>query len=252
MKESTALIIAGIVMIGARFAPAEISSHTWRLTSGGNWGQLRFTIERSKIGSRWSNSSHVPLDHFRGLAQETIDRGGAAKFEYVHDAGRLLCEGHFLFGRGSGTYTFTANPDFASRLRRLGYDTPDEDQMFSMVMSDVSLEFVQGVRDAGVDASARELIDMRIHGATPGYLKALREAGYDGLRPQEITQLRIHGVPADFIRESKLLGYNFTAKELTDLRIHGVNAEYLKRLRDTGMRNLTAAQIAKLRIHGVN
>ena len=223
MKESAALVIAGIVIVGATFAPAQISSQSWKLKGSSRLDHVHFTVERSKIGSRWSNSREVTLERFHGLSRNAIERGGTVEFEYIHDAGRLLCEGRFLLGHGSGTYTFAPDQKFAAELRRLDYDMPDEEELFSMLMSDVSLEFARGVKDAGLDPTTRQLIDLRNHGVTRAYIQDARAAGYR----------------------------DFTAKDYIDLRIHGVNGDYLRRLRDAGMRNLSASQIARLKIHGV-
>ncbi len=62
----------------------------------------------------------------------------------------------------------------------------------------------------------------------------------------------MHGVEASFVQQARRLGYDFTPQELAQLRMHGVDGAYLKRLQDTGMRNLNAEQIAKLRMHGVD
>ena len=248
-----------------------------------------------------------------------------------------ICEGNFSWGRGSGTFTFPPDPDFVAELKKLGYEAPTDEQLFSMLLMDVGVEFARSVRDAGLHASTGQLIEMRIHGLTteyiretqragyrdfgpqdyiemrihgvqPPFLRDLKDAGYQSLgeaggrtansrrqlgvsaRPQglrlaaqsvrhgaaqnsrrerrvserlegrgygdlgveRITELRIHGVSTDFIRDSKALGYNFTPQEIVNLRIHGVDGNYLRRLRDSGMRNLSAEQIEKLKIHGVD
>jgi hypothetical protein len=91
-----------------------------------------------------------------------------------------------------------------------------------------------------------------MHGVTPEYLRGIADAGYAGLPAGEIVELRQHGVPSDFVRQARELGYRFTPRELIDLRAHGVDGAYLRRLHDSGMPNLTAAQIEQLRMHGVD
>src|SRR5262249_22833585 len=104
----------------------------------------------------------------------------------------------------------------------------------------------------GLQPSARDLTQLKIHGVSTRYLKGLKDAGYEGLLVNDITDLMIHGVSIDFIEDTKSLGYSFTPKQLIGLRIHGVDTRYLQRLRDAGMKNLTAEQIEKLRIHGID
>ena len=250
MKDSTALIIAAIVILGVTFAPAQISDYSWKLKPAHEPGYVQFTIERSRIGNHSSHSNNVPFDRFRGLSQDAIERGGAVKFEYVHDAGRLSCEGRFLFSRGSGSYTFTPDPGFTSKLQRLGYETPDEDQLFSMMTSDVSLEFARDVKDAVVEASTRDLIDLRIHGVRTSFLRDLKGLGYS-LPARDIIQLRIHGVSSELMSDLKRSGYEMSVREIVQLRIHGVQPSYLRALKDAGYSSLRADEITQLRIHGV-
>lgn len=273
------MLLAGVVLLSALVATSQDWRQEWKLKRSGSADKVHFTIERTRTGGRWSHSSDVPLDRFRGLSLDRLERSGPAKFEYVHDAGRIFCEGNFSWGRGSGTFTFMPDAAFAQELKRLGYEPPDDEQLFSMLMANVTLEFARGVKEAGLDASTRQLvelrihgvrtdflrdlksfgynlpprevIELRIHGVTSEFLRDLKQAGYD-LSAKQITELRIHGVHPEFIRDTKDMGYNFTPKELVELRIHGVNGPYLKKLRDSGMRNLNASQIVKLRIHGID
>jgi hypothetical protein len=250
----------------------------WRITPSASVNSVHFRVRHSTVRGDWIHSRDVSLDHFRGFSLSMLASPGPAKFEYVGDAGRLKCEGRFLLGAGSGSYTFAADPAFVAVLRQMGYDTPDDEQLLSMLVMDVNREFARDIRDAGLRATTRELVQLRIHGidqnyiretrhanfsaddyvqlrihgVSAEYLKGLKEAGYGNLRVDEINQLRNHGVEPEFPREARRLGYDFTPEELAQLRTHGVDSHYLRHLQDTGMRNLTADQIAQLRIHGVD
>ncbi len=275
------LVIAGVMAAATLLAFAEDRNAGWELRPSFSLNQVHFVVRHSNGFDNWVSGRDVPLDRFRGFSLGMLAASGPAKFEYVADAGRLLCEGRFLMGAGSGTYTFAPDPAFASALRKMGYDMPDDEQLFSMLMMDISRESAQAIRDAGLNASIRDLIQLRthgvtldyirearqagyqnliaedfiqlrIHGVTPEYLKGLKDAGYENLRAEEVDQLRMHGVEPSFVQQARRLGYDFNPQELAQLRIHGVDGAYLKRLQDSGMRNLNAEQIAKLRIHGVD
>jgi len=245
---SVLLATAAIVALG------QVWRGEWELRPGRSADAVRLELRQLQFGRGMSTTLDVQMSELRGFSPGILSGSGPAKFEYIHDAGRLIFEGAFRSGAGSGTFTFEPDPDFPRELERLGYDAPSLDRRrhLSMVFLDVNLDFARAVRDAGFHASAQELIELRVHGVTPEYMKALQDAGYSGLRVEEITRLRIHGVQPDFIQEARRLGHNFTPPELVELRIHGVNAAYLQRLQDAGMRNLTASEIARLRIHGVD
>jgi hypothetical protein len=249
---AVAAAIVGVMAAATLLAFSEDRLAGWHLHPSLSLSQVHFVIRHSFGVDNWINGRDVPLDRFRGLSLSMLASPGPAKFAYVADAGRLICEGRFLMGAGSGNYTFVADPTFVSALQQMGYDTPDDEQLFAMLMMEIHLDFAREVRNAGLRASSQDLVALKAHGVTPEYLKGLRDGGYDNLRVEEIDQLRMHGVEPRFIQEARRLGYNFTPKELSQLQMFGVDGAYLKRLQSAGMRNLNADQIAKLHVHGVN
>jgi hypothetical protein len=104
----------------------------------------------------------------------------------------------------------------------------------------------------GLKPSPEDLVQMRIQGVSPAYLRGLKDAGYENLPVQQIIDLHIQGVPIDFIRDARAAGYRFSTADLVQLRIQGVNGAYLQKLHDSGFGNLTASQIATLKINGVD
>ena len=271
---------AVLAMLAAAQTGRTRSGDEWRIKRSGDSGKVHFTIERSRPGSRWVSSSDVPLDHFRGLSLAALDGTGAAKFELVRDAARLLCTGQFTNGRGIGTFQLAPNPQFASDLQRLGYEAPSDQEIFSMLMSDVSIEFARGVKDAGVASTTKQLVDMRIHGVDLDYVRQMRASGYSTLTAPDYVEMRVHGVTPELVTELKRAGYDMpakkivemrihgvtpayiseltaygmkpTASEVVQMRIHGVTGDYLRKLRDSGFQNLTPEKIVKLRIHGID
>jgi|SRR5579872_4127088 len=251
----------------------------WQLHPSLSLNQVHFVIRSSNGFGNWISARDVPLDRFRGLSLSMLASPGPAKFEYVADAGRLLCEGRFLMGSGSGSYTFVANPAFVSALRDMGYDTPDDEQLFSLLMMDINREFAREIRDSGLRASVNDLLQLRMHGVSLDYIRDARQAGYQNLTAEDYVQLRIHGVDTEFLRELRAAGYDLragdieqlrihgvdsrymrdlksyglkpAASDLTQMRMHGVTPEYLKGLKDAGYENLRAEEVDQLRMHGV-
>ncbi len=277
-KTSGMLVVGGAVLLAALLATGQDVRQEWKL-SRGSGDRVRFSIERWKPGSHSSTSTDVPLDRFRGFSPALFERGGAAKFEYVQDAGRLLCQGSFSWGSGSGTFTFAPEPDFVAALQKLGYATPDEDQIFSMMLMGVGIDFARSVRDAGLHATTEQLLQLRIHGLTAEYIRETERTGYHrlsaddyvqlkihGVTPEflldlkaagyelgaaQVVELRIHGVSSDFLRDLKAYGLQPRASDMVQLKIHGVSADYLKGLKDAGYGDLATDRITELRIHGV-
>jgi hypothetical protein len=244
------LAIAGVMAAATLLAFAEDRNAGWELRPSLSLNQVHFVVRHSNGFDNWVSGRDVPLDRFRGFSLGMLAASGPAKFEYVADAGRLLCEGRFLMGAGSGTYTFAPDPAFASALRKMGYDAPDDDQLFSMLMMDITRESAQALRDAGLNASIRDLIQLRTHGVTLDYIREGRQAGYQNLTAEDFIQLRIHGVETAFLRDLKADGYDLRAADIVQLRIHGVDSRYVRNLKSYGLMP-DAADLEQMRIHGV-
>jgi hypothetical protein len=250
MKHSLAVIALGVSGLCAVFGLTQKWDDEWRVKPSDDPGKIHFSVERLKPGSHWNMSSDMPLDQFRGLTRETVEKGGKAKFEYVRDAGRLVCEGYFKNGYGIGAFEFIQNTQYSDELQRLGYQVPDERELFSMTMSDVSLEFARGVKSANVPATTKQLLEMRIHGIKLEYIQQMRAAGYTELAAKDFIEMKIHGVTPDLVAELKKAGYDLPAKKVVEMKIHGVSPAYIKELNSYGLKP-DASQIVEMKIHGV-
>lgn len=245
-----ALVILGVMAAATLLAFADDWDAQWRMTPSLSVNKVHFTIRHSNGLDNSIHGRDVPLDNFRGFSLSMLASPGPAKFEYVGDAGRLICEGRFLVGTGSGSYTFAADRAFVTAMQQMGYDTPDDEQLFSMLILDINREFAREIRDFGLRASSQDLIGLKIHGVTLDYVREARQAGYQNLTADDYAQLRIHGVDTDFLRELKAAGYDLRAADIAQLRIHGVDSEYMRELKSYGLKP-DASDLSQMRIHGV-
>ena len=64
---------------------------------------------------------------------------------------------------------------------------------------------------------------MRIHGASTEFVRAMGELLPDeDITVRDVTQMRIHGVSVDLVRELREDGYdNLTVNDLVQMKIHG-------------------------------
>jgi len=253
MSNGTLFVLtSGVIAVGLfTVSAAEEWRQEWRMKRSGVTDNVHFTIKRHRAGSQWTHSTDVPLNQFRGFSISQLERGGAAKFEYVQDAGTLVCEGNFSGGQGSGSYTLTPNAGFTAELQKLGYSAPSNEDLFSMLMSRVTLDFARQVKNAGLNASTRQLVELRIHGIDSDYIRETMDAGYRNMAAKDMVEMKIHGVSTAFLRDLKATGYELQPKEIVELRIHGVDTELIRELKQAGF-SIPAREIVELRIHGVS
>jgi beta-lactamase regulating signal transducer with metallopeptidase domain len=103
--------------------------------------------------------------------------------------------------------------------------------------------------------SPEQLTALRIHGATPEWLRAL-EAEAPNLRdadPDKLIGLAVHKVRPEWLRELRALGYrDLNADQITNMKVHGVSAAYVRELAASGYRDIPVDQLVSMRIHGVD
>jgi hypothetical protein len=213
---------------------------------------MYLTVKRFTPGhGKWESGTNAEVSHFSGLSPQTIDGGGKARFEYVQDSGKKVCEGGFSWGRGEGSFTFVPDPRFRSALKQLGYDAPTDEQLFSMTLAGVGLDFARAVHEDGLTSSVQQLMDLRARGVTPDFLREVGDAGYR-LSAGEVADLRDRGVDANFLRQLKSYGLHPLAQDLIHLRTQGVTPRFLDDLKAAGYDALSADEIVSLHAQGVS
>jgi beta-lactamase regulating signal transducer with metallopeptidase domain len=213
-------------------------------------GQVRFSFGYHRNGSTWQEESDVPLSSLHGFSLSMLDHDGPVKFEYVRDAGELVCEGEARGGRASGAFTVNPNAQFVSALEKMGYPTPDEEAVLSLMMSDVTLDFARDVKSTGLELRAGELASLRSHGVTAAYIREARQAGLTQLTADDFCELRTHGVEPQYMQRILAVDSNLTVDDVCELRTHGVEPEYLKGIKASGVA-ISIEDICSVRTHGV-
>jgi hypothetical protein len=250
MDKSSLLIWGGVglaVIIGLGQEPRQ----SWKMRPTGNPDTVFFTVHRYHPGNSWTSSFDAPLARFRDLPANVLEHGGRAQFEYVAEAGKLVCKGSFSWNSGAGGFEFVPSSTFSSDLRELGYDSPSQDQLFDFMMSGVSLSFARAVRDAGVHATTAQLLDLRHRGVSLDFVRELRTYGYE-LSARDVMDLSGHGVSIDYLRDLRELGMRPRVSDIVEFRRHGIPVEYLSDLRAAGYDRLSTQQVIELRNHGVS
>jgi hypothetical protein len=232
MKISPDVMILVGGLAAAAFLVAQDSHQEWRMSPGSSPDTVRFEIDRKAPGNRMMTSGDFALADFQGL---NLNANGTTHFEYVQDAGTLLCTGRVWLGRGSGTFVVQPNPRFADRMEELGYGRPTPEQVWVMLLTRVSLEYARGVHDAGLNVSMGRLIDLRNQGVTLSYLHKMLGA-FPGLSAEDMLNLKVQGVTPEFVEELKLAGYDLPASRIVDLKVQGVSPSYVRSLKSYGLK----------------
>jgi hypothetical protein len=225
----------------------------------------------------------LKLAELTGLERAQIETGSErVSFQLKRRAGRFDFDGTFARRKGTGTFSFTVEPEFIAAMERAGYaeglrqnlfgyairdyggkvadefsdlgvDRPSPGDLQIMQTHGVTVEFVKELRSLGYEPnSIKQLISMKIHGATIEFIKSLTALGYAAPPLDELISMRVHGVSVKFIKELEALGYERPPLNvLTSMRIHSATLEFISALKSLGYERLPLEQLVALRVHGV-
>jgi beta-lactamase regulating signal transducer with metallopeptidase domain len=211
---------------------------------------LRLSFGLRNDGSNWTEQTDVGLSSLRDFSFAMLERDGPVKFEYVREAGELLCEGAARGGRAHGTFTVKPNTEFVSALEKMGYAAPDDRDVVFLMMSDVTLQFAREIKTTGLELTAGDLAELRSHDVTADYIRQARQAGLNQFTAEDFCELRTHGVEPVYLQRIVAADPKLTAEDIAELRTHGVEPEYLRGMQATGVA-LSMEDISDLRTHGV-
>lgn len=216
--------------------------------------EVKLVLQRRVPENTSTTTFNIPLEKLIGLTSgQVAANSSSVRFELVREAGTFTCEGKFNAGRGSGTFVFSANPNFSKNLNALGYKNLSNERIFEMALYDITTGFIRDLKSLGYDnPPVEQLIPMKVHNVSIEFIRELKVLGYARISLEQLIPMRIHGVSIDYLRGLKELGYeNVPAEQLIPMRIHGVSIEYIKELKALGYNRVPVEQLIPMNIHKV-
>jgi hypothetical protein len=255
---AAAMLLLCAIPASADPAPPTITN-TWTAELEGD-GTLQLNLQRE--GGRGWHGQRIPLSSLRGLPREQALARATVRFELVRDAGTIVFDGTFQGGRGRGTFALTPSAAFLSDMAAHGYSGLSPGQLLFMTVVDVNRDYVRELERLGYTRlptqqliqrlSTEQLMQLRSHKVTPGFIRELRTLRYGRLTADQLVIMRDHGVTPGFIRELRALGYDRpTVDQLVIMRDHKVTPDFIRELQALGYDRLTVDQLVIMRDHKV-
>ena len=203
-------------------------------------------------GDHCSNSEHSGMDWSRwsGISPEQLTQENAALTAVMSgDAGELRCTGTVHDGVLAGRYQFTPNATYFSKMSALGFDAIPPSRQLGYLTLDVSLAWVQQIKDAGVtDLSTSKLMGLRALHVDLDYIHGMAAAGFPELRAGKLTSMKAVGVTPEKAKEARTLGFEPTESQLEQMCIFKVDRPFVERMRARGLGNLTLEKLIQIKI----
>lgn len=214
---------------------------------------------RNQIGQSYSFSE------LQGLTREQVERGGPVQFSLVREAGTIACEGTFQNGKGSGTFRFTANPNFISGMKSRGFDFEKTDKswgderdsdnkLFSAAALNVTTALADDLLSVGLNKlDVDDLFKAAIFKIDSKFAREMKASGFPNLGMEELVKARIFKIDAAFVTQVMQMGFaNQSFEELVKMRIFKVTPEFIASVRSEGIANPSVEELVKLKIFNID
>ena len=223
--------------------------------------QVNFEVRSEK--GRNQHGTGFAYSDLRGLSADQT-QNGKVSFSLVREAGTIDCEGTFVNGRGSGTFRFTPNYQFAEAMKSRGFDFAksgkhggDQDvekRLFTATMLGVTTAFADDLRSANFpDLDVDDLFKATIFKITPQFMSEMKATGFPNLGMEELVKARIFKVEPAYVRQVNDMGFpNLDFESLVKFRIFKVEPEFLNALKAEGLTNLSSEDVVKFRIFKID
>ncbi len=255
----TRLFVSGLMLGAMLFACADAQAleGTWSASlKNGQTERLQFSMETDENGNMGTGFERTA---FTGLSMEQVRSAVPVevRFEMRREAGTIAFDGMFKNRVGSGTFAFAPNRNYAASLKRLGVElvpeeANDEQELFSLTMFDVSTEFIASMQKIGYREPLQTFVQFRIFGVDPAYVRAMNDLGYEDLSAQKLVETKIHGATPEYIRKMRASGEDLSLDEYIQSRIFDVSPEFAAEMTRAGYPNLEHETLVQFKIHDVS
>jgi beta-lactamase regulating signal transducer with metallopeptidase domain len=113
--------------------------------------------------------------------------------------------------------------------------------------------YIGGLQAAGLkDLTVEEIIALKIHGVTPGYIREMHAAGLDA-NSRELVSLKVQDVSPEFVRALSSAGLtNLRIGDYLSAKVQGITPEFVEKIRSHGFKDLTIRQLISLKLAGIS
>ena len=254
-----------VIVIGSYVIVAQTTiSGEWRADSTKQKdGKIYLSFERRTArGGHNQNGSNYDYSDFEGLTRDQA-QNGKVSFRLVREAGTIDCQGTFADGKGSGTFTFTANRGFFDAMKSRGFDfeksvtkhdDDQEDRLFAAATLNVTTKLADDLLSANFGPlDVEDLFKAAIFHIDSQFMAEMKATGFPDLKMEDLVKARIFKIDADYVRQIHDMGFEKEDFEgLVKFRIFKVTPEFLNELKADGFSNLSSEEVVKFRIFNID
>jgi hypothetical protein len=258
MKMKRTFVLALALSLSASVAMAD-APQTCSIATGRSDGKMEFSWQRGDCKPEThchEGDSDMSWSRWTGVTPADLQHEGATiDARLKGEAGEMRCVGAVHDSEIHGAYSFTPNAEFPRRMETLGLSLPNQsdqkmnDRLQGYTMLDVTIEWIKAMKDAGVQGmTADNIMGLRALGVDPAYVHGMAVAGYPELDAGKLTGMKAVGVSPEKVQQIRAMGFSPTQDELIQMSVFKIDAAFVERMKARGLKNLTIAKLVQIKI----
>lgn len=253
-----------VIVIGSYVIVAQTPiTGEWRAETRENKdGKIQLNFERTTSRGHNNYGSSFAFEDLQGLSREQA-QNGKVRFRLVREAGTLDCEGTFVNGRGSGTFTFSPDQGYLGAMKSRGFDFEKaaskhdggvEEKQFSAALINVTTALADDLKSVDLGPlDVEDLFKAAIFKVDSKFMAEMKASGFPGLGMEDLVKARIFKIDADYVRQVNDMGFaDKDFENMVKFRIFKVTPEFLSELKSEGFTNLSSEEVVKFRIFKID
>ena len=223
------------LMMAANRSP--LSQRVFRLL-GLEGAHARFRVAGMAAGVACLAGAMLAGNAFLGVAHATL--GSKANSNQAQTQNRLA-----VAHEQGGSSTIVVRPSKASAYAKSlasaeqagkDKDKDKDKEQKSNEQAAGKESYLEGMEAAGFkNLTADELIEMKIQGVTPAYIREIHELG---MKPtvDELVGMRVQGITPEYIRDMRKITPNLGVDDLIGMKVQGITPQYADEMRALGLK----------------
>lgn len=151
--------------------------------------------------------------------------------------------------QASATAASGTGSSYIQGLQAAGLKNISVDELIELKIQGVTPEYVREMHAAGLEPSTRDLVSMKVQGVTPDYVRQVRQAWPDA-SVRDIIGMKVQGVTPEYVREVRQVWPQAGLHDIIGMKVQGVTPDYIREVRQTWP-DATIHDVIGMKVQGI-
>src|SRR5215469_4731204 len=138
---------------------------------------------------------------------------------------------------------------YLDAMEAAGFKNISADELIEMKIQGITPAYVKEIHDLGMKPTAEEFIGMRVQGITPEYIRDMRSIA-PNLSVDELIGMKVQGITPQYANEMRGLGLKADPENLIGMKVQGITPQYVNDMRGLGLKS-DADDLIGMKVQGI-